>query len=66
MGCREPIVTSVTIQFYEMTDEEAHVWRLGLSVLLDEIMTELKTENNAAIESPIEVEWPAPAYVACE
>lgn len=60
------MVTSATIQFYEMTDEEADVWRIGLSMLLDEIMTELKTENNTIIESPIEVEWPTPAYVACE
>jgi hypothetical protein len=63
MARREQIVTEVTTQFYEMTGEEAHVWRLSISALLDEIIAELETERKTTIESPIEVDWPIPTCV---
>ena len=66
MARREQIVTEVTTQFYEMTDEEAHVWQLSVSSLLDEIIAELEAERKAAIESPITVDWSISACVAYE
>jgi hypothetical protein len=61
MACREQIVTEVTTQFYEMTDEETRIWQLGISALLDEIIAELNEETNSAL--PIQITLPDTDYV---
>lgn len=64
MARREQIVTSVTTQFYEMTDEETRIWQLGISALLDEIIAELNEETNSAL--PIQILLPDTDYAIDE
>jgi hypothetical protein len=61
---REQIVTEVTTQFYEMTDEETRIWQLGISALLDEIIAELNEETNSAL--PIQISLPDTDYAIDE
>jgi hypothetical protein len=64
MARREQIVTEVTTQFYEMTDEETRIWQLGISALLDEIIAELNEETNSAL--PIQISLPDTDYAIDE